>query len=202
MKLTARQLELLDLIRDQLSHNGMPPTLVELAGAMGVNSTNAVRGHLKALEKKGLLELIPGTSRGIRLLEEDLHEPGLPVVGRVAAGAPILAQQHIERHCRVDPGLFSDRADYLLRVHGMSMRDAGILDGDLVAVKRAIDVYSRQIAVVRVDDEVTVKRIKLNQNMAYLYPDNPDYSVIEVDMAVHEVCIEGVVVGVIRPKIL
>ncbi len=156
--LTTRQQEVFDLIRDHISQTGMPPTRAEIAQRLGFRSPNAAEEHLKALARKGVIEIVSGASRGIRLLQED--ETGLPLIGRVAAGEPLLAQQHIEGHYQVDPGLFKPNADFLLRVSGMSMKDIGIMDGDLLAVHKTQDVRNGQVVVARIDDEVTVKRLK------------------------------------------
>ena len=156
--LTARQQEVFDLIRDHISQTGMPPTRAEIAQRLGFRSPNAAEEHLKALARKGVIEIVSGASRGIRLLQEE--EEGLPLVGRVAAGEPLLAQQHIEGHYQVDPSLFKPNADFLLRVSGMSMKDIGIMDGDLLAVHKTQDVRNGQVVVARIDDEVTVKRLK------------------------------------------
>lgn len=194
--LTDRQAEILDLIRTALEETGMPPTRAEIAQTLGFRSANAAEEHLRALARKGVIELVPGASRGIRLVEED---QGLPVVGKVAAGHPILAQQNIERHYRMDPTMFRPRAHYLLTVQGMSMRDAGILDGDLLAVHRTPEVRNGQIIVARLDDdEVTVKRYRQRGREVWLLPDNPEFEPIHVDLAEQRMVIEGVVVGVIR----
>jgi len=194
--LTDRQAEILDLIRSAIEETGMPPTRAEIARSLGFRSANAAEEHLRALARKGVIELVPGASRGIRLAEED---PGLPVVGKVAAGHPILAQQNIERHYRLDPFLFRPKAHYLLTVQGMSMRDAGILDGDLLAVHRTPEVRNGQIIVARLnDEEVTVKRYRQRGREVWLLPENPDFEPIHVDLAVQQMVIEGVVVGVIR----
>ena len=193
-KLTARQAEILALIREHLETTGIPPTRAEIAHALGFRSANAAEGHLKALARKGVIELVPGSSRGIRLPDQG----GLPVVGRVAAGAPLLAEQHIETHYQLDPALFRPRADYLLRVRGLSMRDIGILDGDLLAVHRTPDARSGQIVVARLDDEVTVKRLRRRGNKISLLPENPDFQPIEVDLRHQPLAIEGIGVGVIR----
>ncbi len=153
-----RQQEVFDLIRDHISQTGMPPTRAEIAQRLGFRSPNAAEEHLKALARKGVIEIVSGASRGIRLLQEE--EEGLPLVGRVAAGEPLLAQQHIEGHYQVDPSLFKPNADFLLRVSGMSMKDIGIMDGDLLAVHKTQDVRNGQVVVARIDDEVTVKRLK------------------------------------------
>jgi len=196
-KLTARQSELLDFIKDYIRTEAMPPTIVEIAVAMGITSPNGVRDHLKALERKGAIELIPHASRGIRIAKRR-RDPGLPIVGRVAAGSPVLSEEHIEDHCRLGPALFQPRADYLLRVSGMSMRDAGILDGDLLAVHRSVDIRNGQIVVARIDGEVTVKRFRMRGNIAYLIPENPEFEILRVDTRRADFCIEGLVVGVIR----
>lgn len=194
--LTARQAEILDLIRSAIEETGMPPTRAEIAQQLGFRSANAAEEHLRALARKGVIELVPGTSRGIRLVEED---QGLPLVGRVAAGYPILAEQNIERHYRMDPAMFRPKAHYLLKVQGMSMRDAGILDGDLLAVHRTPEVRNGQIIVARLnDDEVTVKRYRQRGREVWLLPENPEFEPIHVDLALQRMVIEGVVVGVIR----
>jgi repressor LexA len=199
-KLTERQKEILDFIRETVAASGMPPTVAEITAAMGVSSTNGIRGHLQALERKGAIELIPNASRGIRLLDlESEEEPiGLPIVGQVAAGSPILAQEHIEDYCHVDADTFKPNADYLLRVKGESMRDVGIYDGDLLAVHRASRANNGQIVVARIEDEVTVKRLKIKGHMAYLQPENPDFDVIKVNMKKQPLDIEGIAVGVLR----
>jgi len=193
-ELTARQAEILTLIRNHMDEAGMPPTRAEIAKALGFRSANAAEGHLKALARKGAIELVPGSSRGIRLREGT----GLPVVGRVAAGRPVLAEQNLERHVQMDPALFQPRAHYLLRVQGMSMRDAGILDGDLLAVHRSTDIRNGQIVVARVDDEVTVKRFRQRGSRVWLLPENPEFEPIVVDLKHQDLVIEGVGVGVIR----
>jgi repressor LexA len=192
--LTPRQRQILDLIRDFMQETGMPPTRAEIADALGFRSPNAAEEHLRALARKGAIELLPGASRGIRLIEES----GIPVVGRVAAGNPILAEEHIEERYQLDPGLFHPRADYLLRVRGMSMRDAGILDGDLLAVHRTPEASSGQIVVARLENEVTVKRFRRRGNRVLLLPENPDYSPIEVDLRHQALTIEGQGVGILR----
>ncbi|MGD8976256.1 MAG: transcriptional repressor LexA [Gammaproteobacteria bacterium] len=197
-ELTPRQYQVLELIRHAIETEGMPPTRAEIALALGFKSANAAEDHLRALERKGAIELMPGTSRGIRLKDILREQLGLPLVGRVAAGQPILAQEHIEARYQVDPDLFHPRPHYLLQVHGMSMRDAGILDGDLVAVHRTPEVRSRQIVVARIDDEVTVKRYRQEGRVVWLLPENPDFEPIRVDMSESELSIEGVVVGVVR----
>ena len=198
-QLTERQNEILEFIRETVAASGMPPTVAEITAAMGVSSTNGIRGHLQALERKGAIELIPNASRGIRLLDLEEEEPmGLPIVGQVAAGSPILAQEHIEDYCHVDAATFKPNADYLLRVKGESMRDVGIYDGDLLAVHRASRANNGQIVVARIEDEVTVKRLKVKGHMAYLQPENPDFDVIKVNMKKQPLDIEGIAVGVLR----
>jgi repressor LexA len=197
-RLTARQRQVLDLVREFVEESGMPPTRAEIAEALGFRSANAAEEHLRALARKGAIELVPGASRGIRLKDAPRESAGLPLVGRVAAGRPILAEEHIQGRYQVDPALFRRRAHYLLQVHGMSMKDAGILDGDLVAVHRTPEVRSRQIVVARLDDEVTVKRYRQEGRIVWLLPENPDFEPIRVDLDRQSVVIEGVVVGVVR----
>ena len=197
-QLTPRQTQILEVIQDFIAETGMPPTRAEIARELGFKSANAAEEHLRALQKKGVLDLVPGASRGIRLKDSLRDQIGLPLVGRVAAGSPILAEEHIETHYRIDPALFNPKPHYLLRVHGMSMRDAGILDGDLVAVHRTPEVRSRQIIVARLDDEVTVKRYQQKGSMVELLPENEDFETIYVNLAEQTMIIEGVVVGVIR----
>jgi repressor LexA len=192
--LTRRQQEILGLIREWIETTGLPPTRAEIAQHFGFSSPNAAEQHLKVLAKKGVLDLVPGVSRGIQLKGES----GLPVVGRVAAGSPILAQEHIERHVQIDASLFSPRADYLLKVRGMSMKDIGILDGDLLAVHRSAEAKAGQVVVARIGDEVTVKRFKKRGHTVQLLPENPDFAPIEVDLTRQELVIEGIAVGVIR----
>ncbi|ACY83077.1 repressor LexA [Edwardsiella piscicida] len=194
--LTARQQQVYDLIRDHIEQTGMPPTRAEIAQRLGFRSPNAAEEHLKALQRKGVIEIVSGASRGIRLLMED--ETGLPLIGQVAAGEPLLAQQHIEGFYQVDPSLFKPSADFLLRVNGMSMRDIGILDGDLLAVHKTQDVRNGQVVVARIEDEVTVKRLKKQGNMVQLLPENSDFQPIVVDLREQNFTIEGLAVGVIR----
>ena len=194
-KLTARQAEVLALIKDHIVDSGYPPTRADIARKLGFKSPNAAEEHLKALHRKGHIEMIPGTSRGIRLTE-DL---GLPVVGRVAAGSPILAQEHIEESWDVPADLFHPNADFLLRVQGDSMVDVGILDGDLLAVHKTEQARSGEIVVARLEDEVTVKRLRRkSSSKLLLVPENPDYEPIEVDLRHQAFAIEGLSVGVIR----
>ena len=197
-QLTPRQSQILLVIQEFISEYGMPPTRAEIARELGFKSANAAEDHLRALQKKGVLDLIPGASRGIQLKDSLREQLGLPLVGRVAAGSPILAEEHIETHYKIDPALFNPKPHYLLRVEGMSMKDAGILDGDLVAVHRTPEVRSRQIIVARLDDEVTVKRYSQKGSVVWLLPENEDFEPIEVDLSLQEMVIEGVVVGIIR----
>ena len=196
--LTPRQSQILEMVQDFIAETGMPPTRAEIARELGFKSANAAEEHLRALQKKGVLELIPGASRGIQLKDSLRDQIGLPLVGRVAAGSPILAEEHIETHYRIDPQLFNPKPHYLLRVHGMSMKDAGILDGDLVAVHRTPEVRSRQIVVARIEDEVTVKRYRQEGKVVWLLPENEEFDPIKVDLSEQAMVIEGVVVGVIR----
>jgi repressor LexA len=196
--LTPRQHEVLDFIRQVIEETGMPPTRAEIAEALGFRSSNASEDHLRALARKGAIELVPGASRGIRLKDSLREQMGLPLVGRVAAGQPILAQEHIETHYRIDPSLFHPKPHYLLKVQGMSMKDAGILDGDLVAVHRTPEVRNRQIIVARLEDEVTVKRYRQDGSVVWLLPENDEFEPISVDLKESPVVIEGVVVGVVR----
>ncbi|MBU1265414.1 MAG: transcriptional repressor LexA, partial [Gammaproteobacteria bacterium] len=168
--LTRRQEEIFSLIREWIETTGLPPTRAEIAQHFGFSSPNAAEQHLKVLAKKGVLDLVPGMSRGIRLKGGG----GVPLVGRVAAGSPILAQENIERHYQFDHAMFSPRADYLLTVHGMSMKDAGILDGDLLAVHRSAEARAGQVVVARIGDEVTVKRFQQRGHTVQLMPENPD----------------------------
>ncbi len=193
-ELTSRQAEILELLRTHLHETGFPPTRAEIAAHFGFSSPNAAEEHLRALERKGAIEILPGASRGLRLLQPE----GLPVVGRVAAGSPILAEQHIDGHYRVDAGVFRPRAHYFLRVRGSSMRDAGILDGDLLAVHRTHDARTGQVVVARVNDEVTVKRLKRRGSQVQLLPENPDFEPIEVDTRRDQLVIEGIGVGIVR----
>ena len=202
-ELTDRQAEILRLIRELTEVAGYPPTRAEIAERMGFRSVNAAEQHLRALEKKGAIDIEAGASRGIRVRDArpaarlgKLLE--LPVVGRVAAGSPILAEQHLDGRYQVDPNLFTPRADYLLRVRGMSMRDAGILEGDLLAVHRTPEARSGQIVVARLADEVTVKRYRRRGSVVELEAENPDFKPIEVDLRRDPLTIEGVAVGVIR----
>lgn len=230
-KLTERQQEILNLIRQTVAHTGFPPTRAEIARALGFRSPNAAEDHLKALARKGAIELTAGASRGIRLTEsitaasaaaantgthsaaaasvsgvaafaaDTIQRLLLPLVGRVAAGSPILAAEHVEREVGVDPGLFAQTPDYLLKVRGMSMRDAGILEGDLLAVKRVAEARNGQIVVARLGDDVTVKRLQHRQGHIELLPENPDFSPILVDGTL-DFALEGIAVGLIRTQAL
>lgn len=204
--LTARQQQILDLIRQTILDTGIPPTRAELARALGFRSANAAEDHLRALARKGAIELAPGTSRGIRLKEpmpevgtRAAHSPlSVPLVGRVAAGHPILAAEHITRQINVDPALFAEKPDYLLTVRGLSMRDAGILEGDLLAVRKSPEARNGQIVVARIGDDVTVKRFRQLHDRIQLVPENPDFKVIEI-VGDEQFSLEGVAVGLIRP---
>lgn len=196
-QLTSRQIEILRMIEVHVEESGFPPTRAEICSAMGFSSPNAAETHLRALERKGAIEMTSGASRGIRLTQQSAAYT-LPVIGRVAAGSPMLAEQNINQRCKVDPGLFEPPADYLLKVRGMSMRDAGILEGDLLAVHRTSQFRSGQIVVARLHDEVTVKRIKRNRDSVELLPENPDFDPIVVDLKRDHLEIEGVAVGIIR----
>ena len=196
--LTPRQQQIYDLIREKISDTGMPPTRAEIATFFGFKSANAAEEHLKALAKKGYIEMLPGTSRGIRLVEELLEDEGLPLIGRVAAGEPILAQEHVEETYKIDGSLFHPEADYLLRVNGESMKDIGILDGDLLAVHQTTDVQNGQVIVARVDEDVTVKRFKRDGNIVYLHAENESFNPIKVDLTNQHFNVEGIAVGVIR----
>jgi repressor LexA len=200
IKLTPRQSEILAFIKRCLEDNGYPPTRAEIAQELGFKSPNAAEEHLKALARKGAIEMTPGASRGIRIpgFEPVTEESGLPVIGRVAAGAPILAQQNVEDSCQINPSFFQPKADYLLRVQGMSMKDIGIFDGDLLAVHTTREARNGQVVVARIDDEVTVKRFKREGSKVWLLAENPEFSPIEVDLEQQELVIEGLSVGVIR----
>ncbi len=200
-ELTARQQEILDLIRSHIEETGYPPTRAEIATRLGFKSANAAEEHLKALARKGAIEMVAGASRGIRLPDmQRERDSGIPIVGRVAAGNPILAEQHIEDYCNVPAEFFHPRVDYFLQVRGDSMKDAGILDGDLLAVHRTQDARNGQIVVARLDEEVTVKRLQRERNgyQLKLLPENSDYTPIEVDLREQHCEIEGISVGIIR----
>lgn len=199
-QLTARQQQIFDLIRDSLEETGYPPTRAEIAMWLGFKSPNAAEDHLRALAKKGVIEMIPGASRGIRIVDQ---YSGIPIVGRVAAGEPILAEQNIEDYQEVPSSTFHPSADYFLRVQGQSMVDVGIMDGDLLAVHQQPTADNQQIIVARVDGEVTVKRLKRTKSKheIQLLPENKDYSPIVVDLRAQEFAIEGLAVGVIRVSV-
>jgi repressor LexA len=207
IKLTPRQEQILNLIRDAIDNTGFPPTRAEIANELGFKSANAAEEHLQALARKGAIEISPGTSRGIRLIGASLDViplvpptlmMSLPLVGRVAAGSPILAQEHVEATYSVDPAMFSSKPDFLLKVHGWSMRDAGIMDGDLLAVKKVDSAKNGQIVVARIGEDVTVKRYKKTGNIIELHPENPDFKVIRVDPETDEFALEGLAVGLMR----
>ena len=218
-KLTARQQQILDLIQSAIARTGAPPTRAEIAQELGFKSANAAEEHLQALARKGAIELVSGTSRGIRLHGDTLKSinesrnkqftlslPGmaqlaLPLIGRVAAGSPILAQEHVDKTYYVESSLFQRQPDYLLKVRGMSMRDAGIMDGDLLAVQATKDAKNGQIVVARLGDEVTVKRFKRNKDLIELHPENPEYQTIVVEPG-EPFEIEGLAVGLIRNTML
>jgi len=198
--LTPRQQQILDLIKQHIDDTGYPPTRAEIANKLGFKSPNAAEEHLRALARKGVIEMISGTSRGIRLLEEE--QPGLPVIGRVAAGEPILAIENVEDYLEVAANMFYPQADYLLRVHGMSMKNVGIMDGDLLAVHKADTAENGQIVVARIEDEVTVKRLKKSRKRSeiLLLPENEELEPILVDLKEQDFSIEGLGVGVIRTQ--
>jgi len=223
-KLTARQQQILDLVQSAIERTGAPPTRAEIAAELGFRSANAAEEHLQALARKGVIELAPGTSRGIRLKSDTLRalnearlsqygkqyslplpslaQLTLPLVGRVAAGSPILAQEHIDQTFLVEASMFQRRPDYLLKVRGMSMRDAGILDGDLLAVQKASEAKNGQIVVARLGDEVTVKRFRRTKGGVELIPENPDFQTIVVPPGTEGFALEGLAVGLIRNTML
>ncbi len=201
--LTVRQQQILDFLKEWIAQHNMPPTRAEMCGALGFRSPNAAEEHLRALERKGAIEMMPGSSRGIRILvgENDAandEEHGLPLIGKVAAGSPILAQEHIVGRYPVSPLMFKPKADYLLKVSGMSMKDVGIMDGDWLAVHKTNQARNGQIVVARIEGDATVKRLKLKGHHAYLIAENPDFLPIIVDLDKAELDIEGLVVGVVR----
>ena len=207
IKLTARQEEILNLIKEAIENTGFPPTRAEIATELGFKSANAAEEHLQALARKGAIEISPGTSRGIRLIgasADSLPMPpptlmmALPLVGRVAAGSPILAQEHVEATYSVDPAMFSAKPDFLLKVRGESMRDAGIMDGDLLAVKKVDSAKNGQIVVARIGDDVTVKRYRKTGSTVELLPENPDFKIIRIDPEADEFALEGLAVGLMR----
>ena len=195
-KLTSRQQQVLDLVRQHIEQTGYPPTRADIARELGFRSANAAEEHLKALARKGAIEMIAGASRGIRLPES----AGIPIVGRVAAGNPVLAQQNIEEYCDLSPSFFKPRADYFLVVQGDSMMDVGILDGDLLAVHSTRVASNGDIVVARIEEEVTVKRLRRTgqKHVVELLPENPDYKPIRVDLREQALTIEGISVGVLR----
>ena len=202
VKLTVRQQQILSFIRAEIQRTGFPPTRAEIAQQFGFKSVNAAEDHLRALARKNAIELVSGTSRGIRILLEDTDSTDayyLPIIGRVAAGSPVLATEHIERELKIEPSLFNQSPDYLLRVRGLSMRDAGILEGDLLAVKRSTQAQNGQIVVARIGDEVTVKRLKKHPNHIELAAENPDFNSIIVKSG-DDFFIEGIGVGLIRDQ--
>ncbi|NVK37970.1 MAG: transcriptional repressor LexA [Gammaproteobacteria bacterium] len=198
IKLTARQQQVLDLIKQSIDSTGFPPTRAEIAQELGFKSPNAAEEHLKALARKGAIEMTPGASRGIRLAD---NQSGLPLIGRVAAGEPILAQEHVERYVELPREFFKPGADFLLEVHGDSMKEVGILDGDLIAVHKTNQARNGQIVVARVGDDVTVKRFQQDKHIVKLLPENQDYEPIVVDLQHDTLEIEGLYVGIIRQHI-
>jgi repressor LexA len=196
--LTPRQRQILKLIQDAIRQNGMPPTRAEIADQLGFKSPNAAEEHLRALQRKGMIDLIPSASRGIQLKDSLREQLGLPLIGRVAAGKPMLAEEHIESRYQIDPKIFQPKAHYLLKVRGMSMKDIGIMDGDLVAVHRTPEVRNRQVVVARLDNDVTVKRYKQEGSTVWLLPENDEFDPIKVNLREQSLVIEGVVVGVLR----
>ena len=200
--LTARQQEVLELLKRHLETTGMPPTRAEISRELGFKSPNAAEEHLKALARKGAIEIVAGASRGIRIIDDsanDEEEEGLPLIGRVAAGEPILAEQHIEGTYHVDANMFKPQADFLLKVYGQSMKDIGILDGDLLAVHSTKDVRNGQIVVARIEDEVTVKRLERKGSVIYLHAENKEFQPIVVNLEEQpHFEIEGIAVGIIR----
>ena len=196
--LTVRQQRVMDFILDFIAQEGFPPTRAEICDALGFRSPNAAEDHLRALTKKGAIEMLPGTSRGIRPLLGKKSKAGIPLVGQVAAGVPILAQENIEARYKVDPSLFHPRVDYLLRVRGKSMQGAGIEDGDLLAVHKAREAANGDIVVARMDDEVTVKRFRQRGNIVRLIPENKRFKTLVVDLRKEDLSIEGIAVGIIR----
>lgn len=219
-KLTARQQQILDLVQSAIERTGAPPTRAEIAAELGFRSPNAAEEHLQALARKGVIELVGGTSRGIRLKSDTLRalnesrgkqyslplpslaQLTLPLVGRVAAGSPILAQEHIDQTYLMEASMFPRRPDYLLKVRGMSMRDAGIMDGDLLAVQKTRDAKNGQIVVARLGDEVTVKRFRRTRTAIELIPENPEFQTITVPFGDVDFELEGVAVGLIRNTML
>ncbi|WOD07162.1 transcriptional repressor LexA [Marinomonas sp. GJ51-6] len=202
IKLTKRQSDVLETIREFINETGFPPTRAEIARRLGFKSPNAAEEHLKALSKKGAIEMLSGASRGIRLIEEaSNNEPedlGLPIIGKVAAGYPILAQENIDSHVNIPANMFSPQADYFLSVSGTSMKNIGIMEGDLLAVHKTSTVHNGQVVVARIGDEVTVKRFEQKGSIVRLIPENEEYNDIIVDLESEDFAIEGLSVGVIR----
>lgn len=196
IKLTARQQEVLDLIKNAIVKTGFPPTRAEIAEQLGFRSPNAAEEHLKALARKGAIEMMPGASRGIRIVESE--HAGLPIIGRVAAGEPILAQEHVEDYCEIPATWFKPNADFLLEVHGESMVNIGIMDGDLIAVHKTEVAKNGQVVVARVEDDVTVKRYQKSRNKVTLFAENDNFDPIEINLKETNFAIEGLYVGVIR----
>ena len=219
-KLTARQQQILDLVQNAIERTGAPPTRAEIANELGFKSANAAEEHLQALARKGVIELVGGTSRGIRLKSDTLRalneargkqyslplpslaQLSLPLVGRVAAGSPILAQEHVEQTYLLEASMFPRRPDYLLKVKGMSMRDAGIIDGDLLAVQKSREARNGQIVVARLGDEVTVKRFRRTRTTIELLPENPDFQPIIVPFGDVDFELEGIAVGLVRNNMM
>ena len=219
-KLTDRQQQVLDLVQSTIERTGAPPTRAEIATELGFRSANAAEEHLQALARKCVIELLSGTARGIRLQSETLRavneargrqfslplpslaQLSLPLIGRVAAGNPILAQEHIEQTYLMEASMFARRPDYLLKVRGMSMRDAGIMDGDLLAVQKTREAKNGQIVVARLGDEVTVKRLRRTRTSIELIPENPDFKTIVVPFGDVDFELEGIAVGLLRTTML
>ena len=205
IKLTKRQSDVMDTIREFIAETGFPPTRAEIAKKLGFKSPNAAEEHLKALCKKGAIEILAGASRGLRIIEDAANdanpELGLPIIGKVAAGYPILAQENVDSHVQVPASMFSPQADYLLSVNGMSMKDVGIMEGDLLAVHKTTTVRNGQIVVARIGDEVTVKRFEKKGNTIRLIAENDEFNDILVDLESEEFAIEGLSVGIIRQTI-
>lgn len=196
--LTERQQQVYDVVKEHIESTGMPPTRAEIANQLGFKSANAAEEHLKALAKKGAIEIIPSSSRGIRLLLENDENRGIPLVGKVAAGTPIAAIEHVESYHMIDPTLFYPNADYLLKVDGMSMKNIGIFDGDYLVVHKTNQVKQGDVIVARIGEEVTVKRFKQNNNCVELIAENEEFQTIVIDLAQHDFVIEGLAVGVIK----